>query len=491
MNKSAEESLPRQRNHYYNGAWQKSLSGARMPVISPGTGKSLGDVALASPEDIDAAVTAAGTAYRQWRRLPPAERGRLLRQIARVIREHAHELAMVDAVDGGIPIEEGLRDVANAASQYDFFAGLVTEMKGESVPLGPDSVNFSVREPRGVVGRIIPFNHPFMFCAAKSAAPLAAGNTVVVKTPDQAPLSALRFAELIDGLLPAGVFNVLSGGREAGAALACHPGVAMVSLIGSVPAGRAVMRAASDTIKPILLELGGKNALVALADADPDEVAEGVIAGMNFTWCGQSCGSTSRVFLHAAIHDAVVERVKQRMARFTPGDPTDPATTMGAMISRTQLDKTLAFIEQTKQEGAQLLHGGKCPADPELAGGYFVEPTVFTGVTQSMRIAREEVFGPVLAVFRWSDEQEMLEAVNGVEYGLTCSIWTDDVRDAHRLAAEVQAGFVWINEVSRHFLGTPFGGYKQSGLGREECLEELISYTQQKHIHVNLKRPAR
>ena len=491
MNKSAEECLPRQRGLYYGGVWQDSLTGSRMPVISPGTGKSLGEVAEASSEDVDAAVAVAGVAYRKWRRIAPAERGRLLRQIARIIRENAHELAMVDAVDGGIPFEEGLRDVANAASQFDFFAGLVTEMKGESVPLGPDSVNFSVREPRGVVGRIIPFNHPFMFCAAKSAAPIAAGNTVVVKTPDQAPLSALRFAELIDGVLPAGVFNVLSGGRDAGAALASHPGVAMVSLIGSVPAGRAVMRAASDTIKPILLELGGKNALVAMADADPDEVADGVIAGMNFTWCGQSCGSTSRAFLHASIHDAVVERVRKRMAQFKPGDPTDPQTTMGAMISQAQLDKALGFIAQTQQEGARLLHGGKRPDDPKLAGGFFIEPTVFTEVTQSMRIAREEVFGPVLAVFRWTDEQEMLDAVNGVEYGLTCSIWTNDIRNAHRLAADVQAGFVWINEVSRHFLGTPFGGYKQSGLGREECLEELISYTQQKHIHVNLKRPAR
>lgn len=487
----ADACLPQHRDLYYAGAWQPSRAGTRMPVRSPGTGKSLGDVAEAGPEDVDAAVTAAGTAYTQWRKVAPAQRALLLRRIAQTIREHAHELAMVDAVDGGIPIEEGLRDVANAASQYDFFAGLVTEMKGESVPLGPDSVNFSVREPRGVVGRIIPFNHPFMFCAAKSAAPMAAGNTVVVKTPDQAPLSALRFAELIDGILPPGVFNVLSGGRDAGAALAAHPGVAMVSLIGSVPAGRAVMRAAADTIKPVLLELGGKNALVALPDADPDEVADGVIAGMNFTWCGQSCGSTSRVFLHASIHDAVVERVRQRMPQFRPGDPTDPQTTMGAMISEAQLQKTLGFIEATLQEGATLLHGGKRPDDPKLAGGWFVEPTVFTDVTGAMRLAREEVFGPVLAVFRWSDEQEMLQAVNGVEYGLTCSIWTNDVRNAHRLAADVQAGFVWINEVSRHFLGTPFGGYKQSGLGREECLEELISYTQQKHIHVNLKRPAR
>lgn len=488
---SVNDCLPVHRNLYYGGAWHPSISGARTGVISPSTGGSLGDMAEAGPADVDEAVAAAAAAYREWRRVAPAERAKILRQIAGIIRANAHELALIDAIDGGMPVEEMLRDVANAASQYEFFAGLVTEMKGSSVPLGPDSINFSVREPRGVIGRVIPFNHPFMFCAAKSAAPMAAGNTVIVKPPEQASLSALRFAELVDGVLPPGVFNVLPGGRDAGAALASHVDVAMVSLIGSVAAGRAVMRSAAETIKPILLELGGKNALVAMADADPDEVADGVVAGMNFTWCGQSCGSTSRAFLHASIHDQVVERVKQRMAKFQPGDPTDPVTTMGAIISQAQMEKVLGFIEQTKSEGATLLHGGKRSADPLLANGFFVEPTVFTDVTPSMRIATEEVFGPVLSIFRWSDEAEMLRQVNGVEYGLTCSIWTNDIRNAHRLAADVQAGYVWINEVSRHFLGTPFGGYKQSGLGREECLEELLAYTQEKHIHVNLKRPAR
>ncbi|MGO4669125.1 aldehyde dehydrogenase family protein [Bosea sp. 2RAB26] len=483
--------LPRNRNLYINGSWREAAETGGLELTSPATGASLGFVAQAGSSDVDAAVRAAGAAYRGWRNVAPAERAKILRRIAQIVRDNARELALIDAIDGGNPVHEMLGDVANAASQLDFFAGLVTEMKGQSVPLGRDSVNFSVREPRGVIGRIIPFNHPFMFCAAKSAAPLAAGNTVIVKPPDQAPLSALRFAELIDGVLPPGVFNVLPGGREAGAALAAHRGVAMISLIGSVQAGRAVMKAGADTIKPVLLELGGKNALIALADADPDEVAAAVVAGMNFIWCGQSCGSTSRAFIHEAIHDAVVARIAERVKQFRPGDPTDPATTMGAIISRAQLDKVMGFIADTKAEGASLLCGGGRPLDPALANGNFVEPTVFTEVTPAMRLAREEVFGPVLAVFRWSNEASMLETVNSVEYGLTCSIWTNDVRNAHRLAGEVEAGFVWINEVSRHFLGTPFGGYKQSGLGREECLEELLSYTQEKHIHVNLKRPAR
>src|SRR3989441_1266686 len=235
-------------------------------------------------------------------------------------------------------------------SASGFFAGLVTEMKGSSIPMGPEVVNFSVRQPVGVVARIVPFNHPFMFAAGKSAAPLAAGNAVVIKPPDQAPLSALRLAELVDGLLPPGAFNVVPGDRDTGAALASHRDVAMVAIIGSVAAGRAVMRAASATGKPVLLGLGGKNALIAYPDADADEVAAGVVAGMNFTWCGQSCGSTSRAFVHASIYDPVLERVRARVGAFVPGIATDPATTMGAIVSRTQLERVLDYIEVGKRE---------------------------------------------------------------------------------------------------------------------------------------------
>jgi betaine-aldehyde dehydrogenase len=378
-------------------------------------------------------------------------------------------------------------DAMVAAAQMEFFAGFVTEMKGASIPMGPDAVNFSVREPMGVVARILPFNHPFMFCAGKSAAPLAAGNAVIVKPPEQAPLSSLRLAELLHGLLPPGVFNVVPGGREVGQTLASHSGIAKVALIGSVPTGRAVMRAAADTIKPVMLELGGKNALIAYPDADPGEVADAAIAGMNFTWCGQSCGSTSRAFLHRDIHDAVVERIDQRIGRFKPGLPTDPATTMGAIVSQAQLDRVMTYIESAKAEGARLVSGGRRPDDPGLARGFYVEATVFAGVAPTMRIAREEIFGPVLGILEWSEERTMLEQVNAVEYGLTCSVWTNDVSTAHRAAMAVEAGFVWINEVGRHFLGTPFGGVKQSGIGREECFEEMLAFTQEKNIHIRLR----
>jgi betaine-aldehyde dehydrogenase len=484
--------LPAHCTLYYGGAWHEPGSGRFDATLNPSTGEAIARVAVGSAADVDAAVASAKRGFDEWRAVLPLERAKILRRMAEVLRHNAAELAMIDAANCGNPVREMTSDAMVAAAQLDFFAGLVTEAKGASIPMGPDVVNFSVREPIGVVARIVPFNHPFMFAAGKAAAPLAAGNAIVMKPPDQAPLSALRLAELVDGLLPAGVFNVVPGNRETGAALAAHPGVGMVAIIGSVAAGRAVMRAASETVKPLLLELGGKNALIAYADADPEDVAAAAVGGMNFTWCGQSCGSTSRAFVHAGIYDAVLDRVKARVASFKPGLATDLATTMGAIVSSAQLDRVLRYIASARQEGARLLHGGGRPTDPALAGGFFVEPTVFADVTSTMAIAREEIFGPVLAILKWSDESSMMDEVNAVDYGLTCSIWTNDLSTAHRAAMRVQAGYVWINEVGKHFLGAPFGGVKQSGFGREECLGEMLSFTQEKNIHVRLgrKKPA-
>jgi betaine-aldehyde dehydrogenase len=477
--------LPTHRDVYYGGAWHRPLSGNYFDLISPGTGEPLGHAADASAADVDAAVDSAYSAFPEWRDTPPTERAKSLRRFAGIVRQHARELAMLDAIDCGNPVRAMVGDAEIAAAQIDFFAGLVTEMKGTSIPMGPDRMNVTVRGPLGVVARIIPFNHPFMFAAGKSAAPLAAGNTIVVKPPEQAPLSALRLAELVEDVFPPGVFNVVTGeGRETGAALVAHPLVAKVALIGSVAAGRAVMRSASDTIKPVLLELGGKNALIAFPDADPAVVADAMIAGMNFAWCGQSCGSTSRAFVHEAIHDLVLHELKARIGAFRPGRPDDWETTMGAIVSRPQYDRVVSYIAKAKQEGATLVCGGKSPESPALAGGLFIDPTVFADVRPDMTIAREEIFGPVLSVLTWRDEASMIRDVNAVDVGLTCSIWTDDLNAALRTAHAVQAGYVWINEVSRHFLGAPFGGVKQSGLGREECLEELLSFTQEKNIHM-------
>jgi betaine-aldehyde dehydrogenase len=286
-------------------------------------------------------------------------------------------------------------------------------------------------------------------------------------------------------VLPPGVFNVVTGAsRATGEALVAHPGTDSVALIGSVGAGRGVMRGAAERVKPVLLELGGKNALIAMPDADPAAVADAMIAGMNFAWCGQSCGSTSRAFLHAAIHDAVIEEVVKKITRFRPGPPEDWTTTMGAIISPSQHVRILRYIATAREEGATLVCGGRVPDGPQTQGGLFIEPTVFTGVTQDMTIAREEIFGPVLSVLKWDEEAKMLQDVNAVDVGLTCAIFTNDLAAALRISGAVDVGYVWVNEVSRHFLGAPFGGTKLSGLGREECLAELLSFTREKNIHI-------
>jgi len=397
------------------------------------------------------------------------------------------KLALVVSADGGIRAKAMGVIAGIAARKLEFFAGLVLEIKGETLPTGNGSLNYTRREPLGVVARIFPFNHPFMFAAGKIAAPLAAGNTVVIKPPEQAPLSTLRLMELLQDLFPPGVLNCVVGGRDIGAALVGHPDVAAVGLIGSVPAGKAVLHSAADTMKRCLLELGGKNAMVIYPDADIERAVDGAVRGMNFTWCGQSCGSTSRLFLHESVHDRFVEQMIALLReRHRPGLATHMDTTMGALINRTQYERSLAYIASARSEGAQLAAGGAHPKDPQLARGFFIEPTVFTGVTPAMKLAREEVFGPVLSVLRWSREEEMFEAVNGTELGLTASLWTRDLVTAHRAAARVEAGYVWVNDCSSHFIGAPFGGYKQSGLGREESKDELYEFTQVKNVNVSM-----
>ena len=482
--------LPEHRDAFYGGEWHAPKSGRHVDSINPGTAESLGPVADCGAADIDAAVGAAKKAFDGWRNTPPLERARLLRRIANVLRDNADELAMIDAADCGNPVHEMVMDATIAAAQIDFYAGLVTEMKGASIPMGPGVVNFSVREPRGVVGRIIPFNHPFMFCAGKAGAPLATGNTVVMKPPEQAPLSSLRLAELIGGLLPPGVLNIVPGGRDAGSALTAHPDVAMIALIGSVPTGRAVMKAAADTLKPVMLELGGKNALIAYPDADPDEVAGGVIGGMNFTWCGQSCGSTSRAFVHEKIYDAVLAKVKAKIAHYKPGIATDPLDHHGLdhLQGPVRAHSRLHRVRQTGRRAAALRR--------RPAGRSGASQGLFHRADRVRRRAADHAhrprgdFRPGALDLQMERRRQDARAGERRRIRPHRSIWTNDLSTAHRTAGAVQAGFVWINEVSKHFLGAPFGGYKQSGIGREECIEEMLAYTQEKNIHVKL-RPAK
>jgi betaine-aldehyde dehydrogenase len=297
----------------------------------------------------------------------------------------------------------------------------------------------------------------------------------------------LRCAELIGDLLPPGVFSLIPGGADAGAALAASPDVDMIGLVGSIPTGRRVMQAAASRLKPVALELGGKNPFIACPDVDPALAARAIVDGMNFTWCGQSCGSTSRAFVHRSIYDEVCAKVALACAAFVPGDPTDPATTMGAMISREHRDRVKQAIDAAVAQGARLIAGGGIPRAGVPAGGFYLEPTVFADVAATSPLATEEFFGPVLALIPWDDEQEMLAAVHSLDVGLTAAIWTADLARAHRLAREIDAGFIWINEVGKHFLGAPYGGVKQSGIGRDECIGEMISFTREKNVHINFR----
>jgi betaine-aldehyde dehydrogenase len=485
MTDKVTEALPKHRALFYDGAWREP-EGGYLETINPATGQSLGKVAEANATDVDKAVRSAHKAFLDWRRWKPRDRGAVLKKVAAVLREHAEELALLDAANCGNPVKAMIRDGYDGPDYIDFFAGLATEAKGDVTPMGEDIVNMTVQEPYGVCARIVAYNHPYMFAAMKIGAPLVTGNTVIIKPPPQAPLSALRMFELIEGLLPPGVLSLLSGGRECGQAMSSHPLTPVVTLVGSVESGRAVARASAERLKHVVLELGGKNGLIVYPDADIARSVAGAVKGMNFTWCGQSCGSTSRLFLHESVYDTVLQGVLGSIQQFKPGLPTEMDTTMGAIISKAQLEKVLQFIEIGKREGARLLTGGSVPRDPHLANGYFIEPTVFGDVNTNMRIAREEIFGPVLSVIKWSDEEAMFEQLNQVEYGLTASIYTTSLANAHRAARRVESGYVWVNNAGPHFVGVPFGGYKQSGIGREESIKELYTFTQTKNIHITL-----
>ena len=471
------------------GEMVPASSGKTFAKHSPSTGEKLADVPDCDSGDVDRAVQAAHRAFAEWKRLTPAERGAYCRRFAQRLREKSETYALLDALDGGNPFQAMRKDVAVVASQFDYYAGLATELKGETIPANSGTFNFTIREPYGVVARIPAFNHPIMFSARIGAA-LVAGNTVVVKPTKQAPLSSLEMAHDAKEIFPPGVVNIivgLGGGEGIGMHLVKHPLVRRIVLTGSVEVGQAIMRAAADGMKVVTLELGGKNPMVVFPDIDLDKAVDSAFTGMNYTWCaGQSCGSTSRLFLHEDIHDQFVERLVERLQAVRIGLPADEKTEMGCLVSQKQFDRVMSYIELGKQEGARLVYGGTKPPNPELQNGYFVLPTVFENVDYKMRLAQEEIFGPVQSVLKWRDPSDIVEMANGVDFGLTASVWAKDFPTAYRLAQEIQAGYIWINDSSRHFPGVPYGGYKQSGIGRDECLANLLSYTQIKSINVNL-----
>ncbi len=469
-----------------DGEFVAAASGEWLTSVNPANEEVTGRVPNATVADVARAVAAARAAQPAWAARSVWERAAVLRKLAAAIRVRGAEILDLEARDTGNTIGKLVADVQIAAGYLEYFAGLGSELKGETVPATATGLHFTLREPYGVVARIVPFNHPFMFAAAHLAAPLMAGNAVVVKTPETSPLSGTLLGELCREVLPAGLVNIVHGlGRPAGDALVRHTDVRRIGFTGSVPTGLAIQRAAAEVgVKHVSLELGGKNPFIVCPDADLDLVVEHAVSGMNFSWAGQSCGSTSRLLLHSSVHDEVVERVAERLRKLRLGDPLDPASEMGPVNSARQFERVLGFIESSRAEGARAVAGGRRPPGAQFAKGYWVEPTLYDGVTPAMRVAREEVFGPIICALRWDTEAEAIALANGTEFALTAAIWTQDLNRAMRMMRRVEAGTVWINMAGQHYVGTPFGGWKDSGLGGEECLEELLSYSQVKAVHV-------
>jgi 2-formylbenzoate dehydrogenase len=462
----------------------QARTGATYAGVDPTTGAALPAVPDGDEFDVELAYEAASAAAPGWAAISPVERGRLVRRIGAVLAEHADELAILDALDLGSPLAAMRLDVLRATESLESFGGWGLNLTGEVIPASTEHLHFTQRRPYGVVARILPFNHPIMFAGSKIAAPLVAGNTVILKPAHQTPLSALRMGELLADVLPPGVLNIVTGGAVPGAALARHPGIARIAFIGSEATGRAIQRAAAEVaVKHVSLELGGKNAMIVLPDADLDAAAESAVQGMNLTAStGQSCGSTSRLLVHRSCADELVDAVVAGFAALRCGDPFDPATDVGPLVSEQQYRKVHELLTSARGEGATFATGGGRPAG--LDAGWFVEPTVLTGVSPRMRVANEEIFGPVLSVLTVDDAEQALMLANAVDYGLTGAVWTRDLSSAHRLAARLDAGFVWVNGSSRHFPGVPYGGWKASGIGSEESLDELLSFTRLKAVTV-------
>jgi len=469
---------------FVGGAWVEAGDGRSITSIDPTTEEPIATVPAASRDDVDRAVRAAHSARGQWAATPWWERAELVRALAERIAGEAEDLARLDTRDAGLPLTGSRGDVRSSVRELMFFAGLGSELKGQTLPGADHQLAMTCREPYGVVGRIIPFNHPFKFAAGKCAAPLMAGNTVVLKPAAQTSLSALRLAELTEDLLPPGALNVVTGPAATGAAIVEHPDVPRIAFTGSVASGRAVLRAAAHDIKHVTLELGGKNPMVVFDDADPARAAAAAVAGMNLRRSmGQSCQSNSRILVHRRVKDAFVSALLEVVAGLRVGDPHDETTDLGPLAFAEHYERVLSYVGAGADEGARLVAGGGRP--PSLDRGYFLEPTVFDEVTADMSIGREEIFGPVLVVMDWQDEEHMLRLANDVDYGLTANIWTDDLARAHRTARRLDAGMVWVNGDGRKPLGTPFGGFKHSGLGVEGSLEELQSYTRSKSVVLN------
>jgi betaine-aldehyde dehydrogenase len=485
-----EAEIPGKYQLFIDGEWVDAESGRTFGTLNPSTGEPLAEVAEADKADIDKAVAAARRAFEgKWSKLSARDRGRLLYNLAQLIEENAQRLASLETADNGKPIRESLYvDLPQVAENFEYFAGWTTKIEGETIPVPGRMFNYTLREPIGVCGQIIPWNFPLLMAAWKLAPALAAGNTVVLKPAEQTPVTAMELGKLIqEAGFPPGVVNIVPGfGETAGAALASHSGIDKIAFTGSTEVGKIIAKTAAENLTKVSLELGGKAPNVVFADADLEQAVNGAMMGI-FYGQGQVCCAGSRLFVEESIKDEFLDRLKERSRAIKVGDPMNKATQMGPQVSEEQLDRIKSYIDIGQAEGATLLAGGEPPRlEGNLQNGFFFQPTIFSGVKNKMRVAQEEIFGPVVSVISFSDEDDLLREANETIYGLSAGIWTRDITRAHRFAREVKAGVVWINTFNMFNAASPFGGYKQSGYGREMGKQALDLYTQVKSVWVDL-----